>query len=267
MDRQLWLHKLITEELHRCEKLEMSFEKLLSKLPKGSLINRNGHFYWAYRKNKKQFQRPIKNNPELLNNLITRQYIKESLPVLKKRTQLCRQFLEKEVFYNPYHIRNNLHDVYSDCIKPQVFLDEDVDVSSWCSKPYKRNPWPFDEEHYTTGGKQVRSKSEALIGSEMENRDMLFRCEPEIICGNKRYYPDFSILLPNIRRIVYFEHFGKMDDPEYLEDTMEKLHIYQQYGLYLGINFFFTWETREHPPNMKYVNQTLDIILELDIIN
>jgi predicted nuclease of restriction endonuclease-like RecB superfamily len=100
----------------------------------------------------------------------------------------------------------------------------------------------------------------------METRKMLFLCEPEIFCGRKRYYPDFAILLPNIRRIVYLEHFGKMDSPDYLESTMDKLRDYQKYGLYLGINFFFTWETHDKPLNMKDVNQVLDDILALDQI-
>lgn len=265
MDRQLWLHRLLTEELLRCEKLQKSFEIQLKKLPKGSLLDRNGHFYRAYRENGKQIQKPIKDNLKLLQGLIMRRYIKEGLPVLKRRAQLCREFLRKEVFYNPYHIRNTLHPVYNDGITQSLFLEHDIDVSAWANESYKRNSWSFEEEHYAAGGLQVRSKSEALIGSEMEARGMVFRCEPEIWCGGKKYYPDFAILLPRVRRIVYFEHFGKMGDPDYLQDTMDKLRDYQQYGLYLGINFFFTWESYDRPLNMKDVHQVLDDIAALDI--
>ena len=56
MDRQLVLHHMIVSELKRYEELYELMMNLLTKLPKGSLLNRNGHMYRAFRENGRQFQ-------------------------------------------------------------------------------------------------------------------------------------------------------------------------------------------------------------------
>ena len=265
MDRQLLLHKMILEELYRCEHLQQELEKKLKILPKGSVLNRNGHMYRAYRENGKQYQVPIHNDNKMLDELILRRYIKEGLPSLKTRTKLCKDFLKKERYYDHEKIRSSLNESYKTGKCQSLLLEHDIDLSTWLNSPYKRNPAAFAEEHYTANGVQVRSKSESLIGSALEQRGLLFRCEPEIWCGNQNYYPDFVIFLPNIRRIIYLEHFGKMGDPGYVKKTMKKLKDYQQHGLYLGINFFFTWETLDCPLNMREVHEVLDEIQALDV--
>ena len=263
MNRQLLLHTFIIDEKRRFDTIREDCEKLLTIMPKGSLLDRNGHPYHAYRENGHRYQVPIK-NMQLLDELSLRRHLKAGLPAIQKRADLCKYFLKNEVFYDPVQIHQSLPAIYSSSLDPLLFPEGDIDPMSWISQPYKRNPAPFSNEHYTSRGIQVRSKSEALIGSELEQRGMLFQCEPEFRCGNTLYYPDYKILLPLIRRIVYLEHFGMMDDPDYLKKAMRKLHDYPKHGLYLGYNFFFTWETSYHPLNMKEVHEILDVIQSLD---
>lgn len=216
MNKQLLLHKLITEELQRYEALHNRLEHKMTILPKGSLLDRNGHIYRAYRENGRQFQTPLQYDSKLYNDLLLRRYIKEGFPILQKRAKLCKDFLKNEVYYDLEQIRNNLPTVYHDEISSLLFLKGDFDITGWQNAPYKRNPAQFSEKHFTAGGVQVRSKSEAMIGSQMESRKRIFRCEPEIWCGNQCYYPDFEVLMFYTRTTAYLEHFGKMDDPEYL---------------------------------------------------
>jgi len=264
MDKQLWLHRVIMEELARCEKLYDQFQEMLLHLPRGSLLDRNGHTYRAYRENNIQYQKPIKRNTQLVEDMKMRQFLKKGLPLLQKRIEACRAFLQRERFYDPLKIEGEMKKIYSGVSDLPVYLEGDLSESMWKNQNAQRNGYPFEEDHFTAGGEQVRSKSEAMIGTEMEHRNMIFICEPPLWLEDKVVYPDFAVFLPGIRRCVYLEHFGRMDEPGYLKKAMFKLMHYHNCGLYLGINFFFTWETKDHPLNTKEINVVLDKIQSLD---
>lgn len=266
MDRQLILHKLIKEELHRCENLYEKLSAERAKLPKGSLLDRNGHIYRAFREDGRQYQKPIKEDEVLLNNLKLRRYLKKSMPDLAGRIRACKLFLENETFYDPAAAEAGLKPLYKGIVSSDLFLDEDISAELWTAEEYKRNDYPFSETHVTEGGLQVRSKAEAMIGTQMEHLGIMFRAEPQLELGNQYVYPDFEIFLPNIRRRVYIEHFGRMDDPEYLMKALYKIGNYHKAGLHLGVNFFFTWESREKPLNISEIHSVLEQILQLDTI-
>ena len=78
------------------------------------------------------------------------------------------------------------------------------------------------------------------------------------------FYPDFMFVLPNCRMIVIWEHFGMMDDPEYLRKAMYKFDAYSRAGWVLGKNFFFTYETEATPFTFFDARMKLEQILELD---
>ena len=264
MDKQLRLHELVKEELNRNEELHDLLETELRHLPKGSLLDRNGHLYRAFRENGVQYQKPIKNDKRLLQNLKLRSFIKNALPYIKNRVAICRMFLANDSFYDPVKIEHALREIYQGIDDRRIFLEGDIGAEEWENEKYFRNKYPFREEHFTDGGIQVRSKAEAMIGTQIEHRDMVFRCEPERYVEGVRVYPDFEIFLPYRRRRVYLEHFGKMDSPEYLRKAMYKIANYHKAGLLSGVNFFFTWETRDKPLNILEINEVLDEIELLD---
>ena len=61
----------------------------------------------------------------------------------------------------------------------------------------------------------------------------------------------------NERKEVYLEHFGRMDDIDYVEKTMLKLYSYSRSGIYPGINLFFTFETGRRPLSTKALDELL----------
>ena len=60
-------------------------------------------------------------------------------------------------------------------------------------------------------------------------------------------YPDFYVLNTRTRRAYYYEHFGKCDDPDYVNDNLNKLIDYANAGIVAGINLIMTFETRQTP--------------------
>lgn len=60
-------------------------------------------------------------------------------------------------------------------------------------------------------------------------------------------YPDFFVLNTRTRKAYLWEHFGKMGDPEYVCDNLNKLIDYSNAGYIVGKNLILTMESLECP--------------------
>lgn len=156
-------------------------------------------------------------------------------------------------------IWDNLAPQRQEMVTP-IVLPDDQFISQWLGKPYDR--LGFDNnapEIYNTKGLRVRSKSEAGISDKYDSRSVPYRLEePLKLEGFGTVYPDFKVLNVKYRKEFIHEHFGKMDDPGYVEANIAKLFAYQENGYVMGKNFILTMETRLHPfdPN------DMDIIID-----
>lgn len=267
MDKQLWLHQLVKNELLRCESLYNKLSSQYESLPKGAIINRKGDYCRFVRENGVQYLVPLRNDDNLLKELKKRRYIKEGLSDLKSRITACKSFLKHEKFYNPKMIEKNLPEQYHGLADLDIFLESDINRDNWINEKFTFNSMYIDDSHLTSDGLKTRSKSEAIIGTRLEENNMIFRYEPELMLGQHRVYPDFAILLPNRRRVVYWEHLGMLDDINYVLRNMHKLNEYSQHGIYLGINLIVTYESRSHPLTIREVDQKISLLLRMDQIN
>ncbi|MDY5882546.1 MAG: hypothetical protein SPJ65_04405 [Roseburia sp.] len=55
-------------------------------------------------------------------------------------------------------------------------------------------------------------------------------------------------------KIYLYEHFGRMDDFMYVENSMRKLDLYEKNGYLLGKNLIITRETIASPLNIQKVD-------------
>lgn len=119
--------------------------------------------------------------------------------------------------------------------------------SDWLSLQYEGKG--FDEripEIYTDKGERVRSKSELLIANELYRADVAYRYEyPVYIKGFGTIYPDFMILPKKKQKEICWEHFGRMDDPEYAQKAIQKIAAYEENGYVIGENLVVTFETKQ----------------------
>ena len=105
---------------------------------------------------------------------------------------------------------------------------------------------------------RVRSKSEKIIADKLYSLGIPYRYEcPLTLAGNIKMYPDFTILRMMTREEVYLEHFGMMDDANYVENVIFKLNTYEKNDIYLGVNLFVTYETSKKPINTMAVDRML----------
>jgi hypothetical protein len=213
--------------------------------------------------NGKQKMRAIK-DPALMAQLSSRRQIEKCLPQLEVRIMNCKSFIENDRLYDVKRNLAELPERYRKFLCPQLFLPGDVDLEEWKTAEYEQNPAPIIKPSQTSGGRLVRSKSEAFIGSEIEAVPLSYRYEQKLVLFGEVVYPDFMFILPNSGQVVIWEHFGWMDDPEYAKKAMHKIELYCKAGWQLGVNFFFTFETADMPFSFPGAKAKLAEILETD---
>ena len=110
---------------------------------------------------------------------------------------------------------------------------------------YERcEPDPLSHNVATTAGIMVRSKSEAIIVDILYSLRIPFVYEPKIVLSNgKVVYPDFIIVDPTTGTEYMWEHFGRLDDQEYVARSLNKVYMLNELGWRMGINLIITTET------------------------
>ena len=134
-----------------------------------------------------------------------------------------------------------------------VILSDEEFVKQWSSIPYKGKEFMDEEkEILTERGERVRSKSEKIIADKLYMLGIPYRYEyPLLLKNNVKIYPDFTILKMPEREEVYLEHFGMMDDIDYVNKAFYKITTFEKNGIYLGVKLFITYETSRTPLNTK----------------
>ena len=103
----------------------------------------------------------------------------------------------------------------------------------------------------------VRSKSEALIDTVLYINKIPFRYECALKLDETTIYPDFTIRHPRTGKLYYWEHFGRMDDPNYRRKVFAKQQLYADHNIIPSIQLISTYETREQPLNMEFVENLI----------
>ncbi len=147
-------------------------------------------------------------------------------------------------------------------VEPRI-LSDDIYAKKWEEKEYKGKPINENSIQIDTDkGHMVRSKSEKIISDKLYNMKIPYRYEePLNLKGYGVIYPDFKVLNKQKRKEIYWEHFGRMDDPDYSEKAIRKINTYIKNGFYPGENLILTFETSECPLDVKVLETTIQRFL------
>lgn len=118
------------------------------------------------------------------------------------------------------------------------------------------------EDPKDCNGVYIREKEIALaqkLAQKDYDKKVLSSIEKELNAINKYFscYPDFTLLNIRTRKEILWEHFGMMDDPEYVEKAVQKIMTYEQNEIFQGENLILTYETRKIPLNQKTIMRKL----------
>ena len=258
----IYLHSLTLpspDELRRrelfLEKTRAKLERRIANAPEGSLVvTRKGktgvaNFYHVLPDHRRHYLNQTQK--VLIRRLAQKEYDQKALRLVTPELNKLREVLD-------YCNMTKVEDAYDRClpvkqtfIQPLV-LSDTAFREAWLAQAFIQKD-QNDGKHIfpTERGDMVCSKSEGMEADYMfyHRYDYHYEKRLELLDHGRVVwrFPDFTILDPETREEVIFEHFGMVDDPEYARAMFEKIRLYQENGYVIGKNFLFTFETRDHP--------------------
>jgi hypothetical protein len=243
--------------------LDVQIEKIKKKieqLPEGKLLRgKNGKYQQWFRSDGHTRRYISKKNRDLIEKLAIKKYLSYQLEDCEKEKRAIE-------FYLKHHREDTgkaeqfliEKSEYGELLDP-YFKIKSKELQEWMQEPFEQNP-NYHENLIlkTISGNQVRSKSEVIIDTLLFINKIPFRYECALKIGRKTYYPDFTIRHPKTGKVYYWEHFGKMDDEEYVRKTFAKLQVYTLNGIIPSINLIMTFETSETPLDTEEVRGLIE---------
>lgn len=255
------IHEL-TQRQQYLTKVIRDAEKGLQNAPPGNLeIRQHGkgfQFFHRLDPGAKHGKYIPVSNRKRAAALAQKRYLVRLIHEAESQQKAIQSFLRN---YNPAA----LEQVYSSegfvrqpLLKPTELPDHEY-ASRWMAAEYQRKP--FAEEapvHFTMKQERVRSKSEVLIANALARAGIPYKYEcPLELNRHIIVYPDFTILRLRDRKVIYWEHFGLLDDTEYRTRAVKKVLSYQENGIFLGDNLIISVESLHIPLNEYTIKQMI----------
>ena len=257
------LLKNAQKQLELLLKIEKTIQEQLKASPKeGLMVSRSNRTFQYYSfKNGKRTYIPRKNR-DLAKTIAQRDYNKKISGFIKKNIRALQLFTKHYAPQKCERCFQKLPQARRLLVKP-FFLDAESYAKQWQAQKYEPNKDFPEGNFFTTREEHVRSKSEVIIANMLNNKGIPYHYEvPVKINSSLTFHPDFFCLNKRTRQEFYWEHCGKMDDPEYSGDLVRRLTLYAQKNIIPGKNLILTMETLKTPLNTKDVERTIETFLK-----
>ena len=135
------------------------------------------------------------------------------------------------------------------------------EMDAWNAVPKRKNN--FETPNRTMNGEYVKSKSELIIADRLKAAGVPYHYEAKNAFADVGFgeimlwHPDFRVLNVRTGKQYIWEHFGRMDDPQYFGVSQFKLNLYAQNGYFIGDNLIVTMESSQAPLNTEYVESLI----------
>lgn len=257
------LTELIKERIVNLQQIIKEKETSLQNTPEG-IINitqspHNGVQYY-YKKDSSDSQKKYMKKRELplIKKICQKDYdqkvLKSAQNELLQLERLNRNY-PKQTYEEIYEKMNmNRQELITPVVLPDTEFIKEWERFEYAQKPFSEN----SPEYYTEKGERVRSKSEILIANALNKHNIPYRYEcPLHLKGYGWIHPDFTVLNVRLRKVFYWEHLGKMDDSEYIENTLQRISMYEKNNIFPGKTLILTHETLKHPINTKDIESVI----------
>jgi len=234
--------KELLRSLNDYKKELAELEKELQILPQGSLIKRKNTY--THKIEKKEIV--ITKTPELICQLCRKKF----LQAWKKQYEYnLAIFGGKKGDYDQRTLKQIIQQLppfYQDI--PQEYFYHPT-VKNWLNQDYQKNKYKEENLIYTTNnGIRVRSKSEQLIANTLEEMGLPYRYDIQLPLKSVKIYPDFTIINPFNGKIFIWEHFGALNQPDYIENMNKKMTLYREKGYAETDRIIYTFESDIRDP-------------------
>ena len=238
-------------------------EKITRNAPEGHLevsdSGKNCYFYLLQKHGDKHGVYIPKKEYSLAKALASKDYAQHILRQLKRELQILDRYISllkkgtaEDVFSKMCTARQKL-------VTP-ILVSDELCAKMWENEPFTQSDYKPEKKIYPTKkGDMVRSKSEVLFADMYLDMEIPYRYEQVIrMADGSTMAPDFSLWDKKRRRVVYHEHFGKMDDPDYRRKNLKKIDDYRRNGIYTGKNLIMTFEGDGVVLNMREMRAMIE---------
>lgn len=235
-------------------------KKELKKLPSGKLvISKNGSYNKLFSGGKNGCSYIPSANYAYAMQLAKRQMIEIKLAHLLVLYNLYSGVISSEKNYSESVKSLIRKDSISQPLYSNAFNMLTYSKNTWANLDYdKSTKHPENLKFKSLSGQMVRSKSEAMIADTLLHYNIPYHYEEILTLDFGEVVPDFTILNPIDSSIVYWEHFGMFDDPDYVSKTILKIQSYIRNGIIPGKNLIMSFETLQHPFDSNMASEIIE---------
>lgn len=256
-------------ERNRISRIVERLEKELNKLPEGILeCHKNNKSWNWYAINKEQTEdgKVIRNktyikrsNRNLAEKLAERGYLEAELTDYKQELKAVDMYPRHRSKFERGKNYLDRAEEYRNLTSVLLNKKWPENIQEWLNDKYQGEKlYPEHLTHRCKNGMYVRSKSEAFIVDALDSHNVPFKYEEPIILKGERKFPDFTILSQRDGKEYLWEHFGKMDDPKYLESNMKKILNYIESGYIPFVNIIMTFETKNSSIDSMWIDRIIE---------
>lgn len=121
------------------------------------------------------------------------------------------------------------------------------------------------ENLYTNKNEKVRSKSEKILADLFTARGIEYKYEcPLYLPNGTCIHPDFTFYHPERQIEMYWEHFGMMDVPEYANNALRRIALYESANIHPGDRLIMTFESSECTLDLRIAEERIQRYLWKD---
>lgn len=249
----------LRKELSTLQKMKVFLTSKISKYPKGRLkiVSKNKFYHYIDKSNQRYIK---KSESDFAKALAQKHYDLRILKKVDKKIKSLTKLLE-------LYISNDFDSEFDELSKERrnlitpITLPKKIINDKWNNTVSSNRD--FDNDNLVTiNGEIVRSKSEKIIADALFSAGIPYKYEENIKVNNSIYSPDFTILHPITNKIIYWEHLGMLDNPEYISKVLRKLDMYTLNNINFHDNLILTFESSKYPLKTSIVEYYIREILE-----
>ena len=250
------LNTILSELEERKRRLEVE----LKSAPAGALNIRsqNGRNYYSVRypkvgNRKKVYRKGISGDKRLVRALVRKKYLEQAVAGVEKDIHLIRKVLKEYVDTNEESVMHGFLERYPE-LRNCIYGGRQSD-REWASD-YMPVQGLHDENLKSTSasGAKMRSKGELIIAGRLDYYHIPYRYEDQYRHPDLDRVPDFKIRRPRDGKIIYWEHFGLVNDEGYMENTGLKLTEYEVHEIVPWDNLIITYDQKDGGIDVRIID-------------
>lgn len=237
--------------------------KEVETLPEGTLyVNRkDGKNYYNQRLPKAGYRKKartvaITRDSGLVLALVRKKYVETAIENITTDLKELDRAIEK---YKP---TAEISVMQSFCAKYPELLPgiypEGTDHNKWAADFVPPKFYVEDYKSVSAKGEDMRSGGEMYIASRLDHFGIPYRYEYDTGIPDLSYAPDFTIMRPRDHKIIYWEHFGKVNDYGYVLNNFVKVKDYINYGIKPWDNLIMTFSNEKGGYDGKLIDAMIE---------